>query len=271
MVVTMDGTTRSAPGFCKRHRFAIGAATVVVLGSLVGFGWFSSRRHHTRFQNYPRITLWAWERPEDFRGLDPNRFAVAYLDQTILITDHVEVVPRRQPLAVDPRAKVIAVVRIEAHARTADLSDPNLPAKVATIVSDSAAHRSVSAIQVDFDARESQRPFYASMLKELRGRLPKEMPLSITALASWCAFDDWISGLPVDEAVPMFFRMGPEHPPSSSMGWKYPVREPLCGGVAGVSTDEAWPELNSGTRLYVFHPRAWNTVALNNLEGYWPR
>jgi hypothetical protein len=271
MVVTMGTNTGSVLGLRMRYRFRIGVAALAMLIGLGWFAWYSLLKHHTRFHDYPRITLWAWERAEDFRGLDPNRFAVAYLDQTILVSDHDEVIPRRQPLAVDPGAKIIAVVRIEAHAGTADLSDPGLPAKLAAIVADSAAHRTVSAVQVDFDARQSQRAFYGAMLQELRRQLPKEMPLSITALASWCAYDDWIASLPIDEAVPMFFRMGPEHPPAALVGWNYPVREPLCRGVAGVSTDEAWPELKPGTRLYVFHPRSWNMVALNNLEGYWPR
>jgi hypothetical protein len=167
--------------------------------------------------------------------------------------------------------KLIAVVRIEAQAGNADLSEPSLPKKLAGIITDSWPDRRPSALQIDFDARQTQRAFYAALLQELRRRLPPDMPLSVTALASWCAFDDWIGKLPIDEAVPMFFRMGPDHPPSDSPGWNYPIREPLCRGAAGVSADEAWPKLESGTRLYIFHPRAWNLVALSNLEGDMPR
>jgi hypothetical protein len=241
----------------------------MLLALSAAVAWFSLRRAPSRFEHYPPITLWAWERPEDLRGFDPKRFGVAYLDKTILISDRIEIIPRRQPLAVDRAAKVIAVVRIEARAGIADLSDPALPEKLSRIILQP-ANRQVSALQIDFDAGQSQRGFYTKLLHEVRRCLPESMPLSITALASWCAYDDWIRALPVDEAVPMFFRMGPEHPPSSKSGWEYPVREPLCQGVAGVSTDEAWPKLKSGTRLYVFHPRSWNTVVLNNLEGYWP-
>jgi hypothetical protein len=251
----------------SRKRRAVGAAALLLLVVSAWAGRLFVRSTHSRFRDYPPVTLWAWERPEDLRGLDPKRFGVAYLDKTILISDHVEVIPRRQPLAVDPAAKVIAVVRIEARAGDADLGDPDLPAKLSEIIA-RPANRRVSAMQIDFDARQSQRRFYTKLLQEMRLKLPANMPLSITALASWCAYDNWIGALPVDEAVPMFFRMGPEHPPSSTPGWDYPVREPLCRGVAGVSTDEAWPKLKSGTRLYVFHPRAWNKVALNNLEGY---
>src|SRR5271170_6380525 len=91
---------------------------------LLTAGMFLSPRHEqqkTGLQGYPPITLWAWERPEDLRTLDPNRYAVAYLDQTILLTDRVDVKMRRQPLAVAPHSKLIAVFRIEAHAGSADL------------------------------------------------------------------------------------------------------------------------------------------------------
>ncbi|HLJ28218.1 MAG TPA: DUF3142 domain-containing protein [Candidatus Angelobacter sp.] len=223
-------------------------------------------RTAVRLCSFPAITLWAWERHEDLRRLDPSRYAVAYLAETIFIGDKVSTVARRQPLLVAPGAKLIAVVRIEAHSGHANLSDPGLPGIIAGIISAWGHDGRTAAVQVDFDATQSQRAFYGQMLRELRSRLPAQMPLSITALASWCAFDDWIGQLPVDEAVPMFFRMGPEHPPAQVSGWQYPIHEPFCRGVAGVSTDEAWPELSPGTRLYMFHPRPWNPIALNNLE-----
>ena len=51
------------------------------------------------------------------------------------------------------------------------------------------------------------------LLAEVRRRVPVSMPLSITALTSWCESDGWIAGLPVVEAVPMLFRMGPGERP----------------------------------------------------------
>jgi len=53
-------------------------------------------------------------------------------------------------------------------------------------------------VQIDFDARRSQRRFYVRLLRDLRRRMPPSLPLSITALASWCAYDDWLSGLPIE-------------------------------------------------------------------------
>jgi hypothetical protein len=166
--------------------------------------------------------------------------------------------------------KLIAVTRIEAHPGSAKLDDPATARKLAELIVGSVRCRNASAVQVDFDARQSQRQFYAILLKDLRQRLPEGMPLSITALTSWCAYDDWIAGLPVDEVVPMFFRMGPDHPPSETPGWEYPIREPLCKTSAGVSSDEAWPKLDPGTKLYVFHRGPWNHVVQANIERHLP-
>ena len=224
-------------------------------------------RPRSRFDSWPRVTLWAWETPSDLRDLDPQRYAVAYLEDFIFIGDHVEVVPRRQPLAVAQGMKLMAVVRIEV-APGANLNDPELLRDITSVIVAAAGKRKAGALQIDFDARQSQREFYRKLLTEIRSRLPKEMPLSMTALASWCAYDDWIGTLPVDEAVPMYFRMGPEHRVTDEPGWTYPVRESLCVGRAGVSTDEAWPKLSKDTRVYVFHPRPWSEVARNNVERY---
>jgi len=219
-----------------------------------------------RLGAFPKNTLWAWERLDDLRSIDRKSFGVAYLEATVRLAGGLSVIWRRQPLLVPPDTVLICVVRIEAPAGSSDLGDPALSAKVAEIIAAARELRDASAVQIDFDARRSQRAFYRAVLTDLRRRLPDSVPISVTALASWCAGDDWISNLPVEEAVPMYFRMGPEHRPAERPGWSYPIREPLCSAAAGVSTDEAWPRMDFRHRLYVFHPRPWNRVALENLE-----
>jgi hypothetical protein len=216
---------------------------------------------------FPRLTVWAWENPEDLRALDPQRYAVAYLDQTIFISPQVWSRPRLQRLLVSPGTRIIAVVRIEAGAAGAAIDAPGLPAQVASLIQHSARKPRTAMLQIDFDATRSQRAFYVNLVREVGKRLPQSMPVSITALASWCADDDWISGLPVDEAVPMFFRMGIDRPASRQPGWTYPLREPLCEASAGVATDEPWPALRGDERLYVFHPGAWTPAAMAKLEA----
>jgi hypothetical protein len=121
----------------------------------------------------------------------------------------------------------------------------------------SAAEPGIAALQVDFDATRSQRSFYRRVLEELRRRMPKQLPLSITALASWCSNDDWIAELPVDEAVPMLFRMEPDRRHAMVDPPQFHIREPLCMGSVGVSTREPWPPEMAGKRVYVFPDRGW--------------
>jgi hypothetical protein len=121
----------------------------------------------------------------------------------------------------------------------------------------SAAQPGIAALQVDFDATRSQRGFYASLLAGLRRQMPPNLPLSITALASWCSNDDWIAALPVDEAVPMLFRMEPDRRGAPADAPWFRIREPLCMGSVGVSTHEAWPDDLAGKRIYVFADRGW--------------
>jgi len=215
---------------------------------------------------FPRVTLWAWESPQDLRRVSPEKYAVAYLAETIFITDRVAAVPRKQPLLVSPAATMMAVVRIEAPRSLAQLGDRHLAASVANLIVEPLRRKQISALQIDFDATESQRPFYRQLIQETRQRMPAGMPLSITALASWCARPSWLEGLPIDEAVPMLFRMGEGPRARKSPGWGYIASEASCQTSVGVSTDEPWPAIGKNQRIYVFHPRAWNPVALENLE-----
>jgi hypothetical protein len=232
-----------------------------------GMGGPDGRKRPAGFAAFPRLTVWAWEHPEDLRALNPQRYAVAYLDQTIFISPQVSSRPRFQRLLVSPSTRIIAVVRIEARTAGDAINAPNLPAQVASLIQHSAQKPRTSMLQIDFDATWSQRAFYINLLREVRRKLPEGMPLSITALASWCAADDWISGLPVDEAVPMFFRMGIDPRPSDLTDWTYPLHEPLCEASAGVSTDEPWPALRGDERVYIFHPGSWTPAAMANLEA----
>jgi hypothetical protein len=115
---------------------------------------------------------------------------------------------------------------------------------------------------VDFDARLSERAWYGDVLRRVRAAMPVGMPLSMTALASWCSYDGgWIERLPVDEAVPMLFRMEPDRKRAGVSGWgagDFAIREPLCMGSVGISTTEAWPREMRERRVYIFADRGWS-------------
>jgi hypothetical protein len=173
-------------------------------------------------------------------------------------------VPRRQSVLVPEQTYAAAVARIESDAAFADSAA--LRRETAEAILRTAKLPGVRGVQVDFDASASQREFYAGVLREVRARLPQGVGLTMTALVSWCAKPvGWMHELPVDAAVPMYFRLG-EH-----VG-RWEIREPLCEGSAGVSTDEgmAAPDLRGTHQVYVFAPKPWTAeqIAVLNRSGF---
>lgn len=215
--------------------------------------------HPTRpSDGLPPLMLWAWERPVDLQGL-PAGVGVAFLAQTITSSpDAIIIAARRQPLRVDPGTPLIAVTRIEAP------GDPPSSQRVdelARAIAKTATLPHVDGVQIDFDARASQRAMYRQLLHAVRGSLPPETPLSMTALASWCLDDRWLDDLPVDEVVPMLFRMGPsEEPLRASLAWR--TLAPACRGAIGMSLDEPLTVSARKKRLYVFNAAPWNDAAI---------
>jgi hypothetical protein len=182
------------------------------------------------------------------RFVDPHTTGVAFLTRTISWSGgRAESRPRLQPLKIPVGVPLMAVVRLEGIGPL-----PDVQALAAPILRD-AARPGIRALQIDFDARVSQRAWYRDLLARLRGGLPAGEPLTITALASWCAGDTWMGGLPVADAVPMLFRMGAGEPRGRSS-----FSAGLCQSSLGISTDE-WPaQAPRGRRLFVFSPRAWD-------------
>jgi hypothetical protein len=196
----------------------------------------------------PHLILWAWERPENLQFLPPGT-EVAYLAATLEgATYH----PRQQFLRVPPATRLTAVVRLE--------SPTAPPAAVVDDILRAVSRPEITTVQIDFDATRSQRPFYRDILIEFRRRLPAAIPIEITALVSWCMSDDWLRGLPITRAIPMFFRMGADPHPATTR-----LREPFCQSSLGISTDEAYTEIPRRQRVYIFHPRPWTEAAYRSV------
>jgi hypothetical protein len=201
----------------------------------------------------PGLVLWAWERAEDVRFIDAATTGVAYLAATIDL--QVDGTPRfhfrQQPLRLPKNASVIAVVRIESPPRYV-LADPE---PIASSIAQMARQQGLRGLQIDYDARASERGFYRDLLA--RVRRSTHVPVGITALASWCDGDSgWIGGQTLSEAVPMFFRMG------SGESKDMAIRASGCRDSIGLSTDEAWPAvrpvgLRREARIYIFNPHPW--------------
>ena len=197
----------------------------------------------------PALVLWAWERPENLSFIDVRTTGVASLEGTAVIAPNGSVAMRMrtQSLAVPAGSAVLAVVRVETSLGHAPLALEPLLSELAAV----ARLPNISGIQIDFDARRSERSFYQKLLEALAERT--SIPISITALASWCEGDRWVDGAPVAEAVPMFFRMGVGE--SRDMR----INSPLCRSSIGLSLDEPWPMRRPVgiQRVYLFDPQPW--------------
>jgi hypothetical protein len=271
---------------------------------------FSRDAQNPKMAELPKLFFWAWERPEDLRFLESKNAGVAFLAKTIYVPAQNEdqrkdvggsvfLRPRLQPLLVAPQTPLIAVVRIETRASRQLASNvagslqstsqlpftPHQNQRLVDEVADLQKLPNVRAIQIDFDATVSERVSYSTLLKDVRGKLPASLSLSITALASWCIGDAWLAQLPpdtIDEAVPMLFRMGPDTGDVAKFlrsGDEF--RAPACQSSLGLSTDESLSNgLLKGTfpstlselhsrRIYVFAPRAWTQPTAEAVLKEW--
>jgi hypothetical protein len=270
----------------KKHQLRLSSALIAMLGvavALAALGQLPSSAWWTRpaavvrdpLSTFPPVVLWAWERPESLDFIDVQGIGVAFLARTLYLTgSDVIIRPRLQPFSVRPDTQLMAVVRIASDRwRPPDLSASQRQMATAAIAEVSALS-GISALQVDFDATASQRTFYREVLHQLRRQLPASMPLSMTALASWCIFDTWLVGLPVDEVVPMVFRMGADQHRVRRYLAEDDFRAAACRHSLGISTDEPRPTIRPGRRLYVFHPHAWRLEAMTGIleeVGRWPQ
>lgn len=226
-------------------------------------------RTSNRMANFPPVVLWAWERPEDLRFIEPRETGVAFLARTLYLRGgRVVVRPRLQPLRVPPGTFLIAVARIESDRRDVPELSREQRAKAAAEVAEMSRTEGIAAVQIDFDATLSERDFYRDLLRDVRGQLPDSTALSITALASWCMHDDWLTGLPIDEAVPMLFRMGVDRRQilmHLNAGGDFSAS--LCRASSGLSTDEPLAAFPAAARTYFFHPHSWTPAATRQLFG----
>lgn len=211
------------------------------------------------------LYLWIWQRSENLAFVDPSETRVALWVATFNFgADGSGVQIRRNPTILPGDIEVIAVFRIEIDPGHEESSLDLLAIEIPSLVEP----LGVDEVQVDFDALVSQRDFYRRLLESLRDRMPGKR-LSITALASWCFGDPWIEVLPIDAAVPMYYRMGPdgarirEH---LSSGRQIPAT--ICRDNAGYSLDEPDPPLVAAKRIFVFSPGGWDEQTLRETRAW---
>ena len=229
---------------------------------LISFGIYLFKSKSKNL-NIP-IVLWVWERPENLYFINDKNISFAYLSGTVTKADkNLEYYSRRQPLRIPDKSNTISVIRIEDRSKDHIFEDKNLPEISDYIVKSCIEKTSNTACQIDFDATESQIEFYKKLVVSVREKLPKEMKLSLTALVSWCVNDKaWFDELPIDEVVPMFFRLGREE----NIYWQRISEGRLnisnsCQKAVGVATDEPMPNkiYVKNKPIYIFNNGYWTS------------
>ena len=219
-------------------------------------------------EDMPSVMLWAWQRPEDLRFIDPGEIGVAPLvGVAVLSGDRALVYPRLNPLSLPEGAVLLPVVRIELDwTDPPSFSEEQRRALIENLLSLLASDGGVSRLQLDFDAPLSARPWYRKLLEDLRQSVGPAAFLSMTALASWCMEDCWLGDLPVDEVVPMVFDMGRDgQAVRSFLQREGQFAEPACRAAIGIAAREPLPRTQPVGRSYLFSCRPWTLEILGTV------
>jgi hypothetical protein len=218
------------------------------------------------------LILWAWERPEDLRFAGPAAEVAVQTGFVEISAEGLLARGRRFPLKV-AAPPATALVHVQIDHRRPLLWTPLLRARAAAAILHYARVIPARRVQIDFEVRASERAILLETLQDVRRGLPKGTLLSMTALASWCDGEDWLDKAPVDEIVPMLFRMqegGAGLKKRLAEGGDF--RDPRCRAALGIASDSPIARAPPGRRVYLFSPRSWTAAdfekARRAVEGW---
>ncbi|HNB18786.1 MAG TPA: hypothetical protein PLC15_25595, partial [Candidatus Obscuribacter sp.] len=176
-------------------------------------------------QAAPDLVLWSWDYPQDLSFLKNEKTRVAYYAGTATLRgQRVFFQSATKTLKIPDNIETFPVLRIETKAAALTPEQSQAVSDIALKI----LHRNKAEhIQIDFDAAQDERPFYLTLLQELRRRLDElqkqekhqqEQPkqrlassnrttIGITSLASWST-DNWLPIEICDERVTMLFSLG---------------------------------------------------------------
>jgi hypothetical protein len=219
-------------------------------------------------KSFPKIIIWAWERPENLLFLNDEKIEVAFFAGSIIFSNsEVNIKPRLQPLSVKPGTPMIPVIRIDNLNENTQLNNGQI-SKALEFIIKTCSQDKISGCQIDFDAKNSEINLYQNLIIRVKSEIPKSVPLSITALVSWCDNNSWLDSLPIEEAVPMFFRLGLDEYliKSDSVGESF-MKAKNCQKSVGISVDEDLPRAKylKNRTIYIFNPEPWTTDSFFNI------
>lgn len=218
------------------------------------------------------LVLWAWERPEDLRFAGASAEIAVQTGFVELAGNGLQARGRRFPLkSASPPSTAVVHVQID-HERPLEWT-PLLRSRTSAAILHYAAAVPTRTVQLDFEVRASERQVLLDVIADVRRGLPGDRRLSMTALASWCDTEGWLERAPVDEIVPMLFRMtagGEALRKRLAAGGDF--RNPRCRAALGIATDSPIDRAPPGRRVYLFNPRSWTAAdferARRGVEGW---
>jgi hypothetical protein len=218
----------------------------------------------------PVLVLYALDRPEKLPFLDPNSSEVAVLRGTISISETgILAQPRRVYVDAPQGTKFITLVKIDAGRFDGYVPTGNDIDRSMNAIKEWAAQAESTSLEIDFDAGTAQRPFYRTLLKNLRSAFQR---LTIGAPASWCTSDPWVKDLPVDEVIPTLFRMGPKGGAvMDNLTGAGDFTPDICKGHYSISADEKLSFRPPVRRLYAFNPQSWDEKTYRSLLELLPK
>ena len=220
------------------------------------------------------LVLWAWERPEDLRFAGRDVEIAVQTGFIELSGDRLIVRGRRHPLEAAPGQVTTAVVHVQIDPRRRLVWTAEREIQVAQAVLRLAQRPGVRRLQLDFEVRASERPILLAVLQGIRAGLPEGVELSMTALASWCETETWLDQAPVDEIVPMLFRMGTGGERlKAKLARGGDFAHPRCRQALAVSVDTPLVRAPAGRRVYLFNPGSWTAASFETTRrriAAWP-
>ena len=279
----LPSLTAQSAGFA----ISVGALSAVLLAIplTMAHPFLSSIIDKTSFNRYfqdhsmggPPLILWSWQHNDDLSYLDISKAGVAYFVGRYVIDGDSCIFERSlSRIKLPENIYRVAALRLDIKkldpAKSEALTE-SLSSKIVAVALDNP--EKIAALQIDFDARASERKFYTLLLRKVRTKLPSPVRISITALASWCLGDNWLTGsrMPFDEVVPMLFSLGQGQRQVTNLLLKGQALSPrLFGGrlAPGLSINEPdffallGARLHQYKRLYVFSARGWNRAAFKS-------
>lgn len=242
----------------KKYLCIIGIGGIIAAAIFV-LGTFSSKQ----------VYLYAWERPEDFSFLknSSNTSVVFYSGDIVIKNKRALINFRRNPLSIPDGIRSFPLIRIDSF------DSPNNFESNLSLMSDFIVKicKSHHECHIDFEARTSEYPLYAELLKNVSSQLP-DTKILITALASWCSGQSWFDDANFEAAIPMFYRMGKDSLAikKGSVGSWF-LSNPKCSDNIALSTDEL--DFNPrkymrGRSVYLFNPAPWTEESYKNAISY---